>query len=341
MLAALLINPRSFDAGLSKQADAAKGAEKPFLNEFRRWWQAFDSIGIYIDADRHFELGAAIQVRSESLPKAAQRLFADFGKPSALWDIIPQAPLFALAARIDISSFADAFAPFLDLSVRAEIERSLETGLRPFFAEHARPSTILNGLGPDWGFWMAMPSGKETSWIPQAILALKVKETSEGASAEATIRNAVQFLSALAQLSGKGSVRVETVEDNKTSIKALVNESFPANFRPSFASKDGFLLLADSPSTVKQFAMPGEKRSFEETPILRLSAIAWKNYLGAHKTEVASFLAKRTERPVTTIVQQIDELCSNLNAIDRVEVVISGKRESATLTMRLKMVQPK
>lgn len=337
-LAALLVNPRVFDEALAAQEKAAAGAEKAFLTEFRRHWQAFDGLAVYSDFAEHFELGLAFHVRTEALPKASRQLFAGMARPSALWKVIPDDPLFALSARTELATLAEVFAGFGDETALKEVRTAVQGNVTPFLPEGAKIDALLNGLGPDWGFWSSAPPTAEKAWVPDTILAVRVRDTAEGAAAETTVRNVVGWLLPLAQLASKGQLRVDTVKHDKLEIRTLSHQSmFPAGFRPSFATKDGFLVFAGSPETIKRFAGPGkdEPKDAGEAPILRVSSKGWRDYLSAHKAEVAEFIAKASGATAKDVLKPIDEAIENFKAFDRLEVVVKSKPNQASIAVRL------
>ncbi|MCE9533157.1 MAG: hypothetical protein K8T89_18825, partial [Planctomycetes bacterium] len=339
-LAAILVNPRAFDAELASSENLAKDEPKTFLKEFRRYWKAVDALGVYADIRKDLEIGLALQVRKEELPAAGQKLFAELGQPSAVWKVIPEDALLAIASRLNVAAFAEAYAGFCAPEKIQEIERSLEAGLRPFLPEKKKLNVIANGIGPDWGFWVTAPSSTDKKWAPNAMLALRLQNTPEGEATETTVRNALQFLVTIGQFSSKDPLRVETVKDGQIEIKSLAHTKFPSDVQPSFAVKDGFLLLTSSPAAIRGFNAPLAKAELEETPLLRVSLSSWRNYLTGQRTEIAGFLAQMTGADDKRIAEQIGEVGGNLKVFDRLEIVARSKADQATIIVRLKTVRP-
>jgi hypothetical protein len=341
-LAALLVNPRRFDAEIAVQEDAAKGPERSFLREFRKYWRACDGLGLYLDLDAHGELGLAITARADALPKAARQFFVEAGKPSELWKVIPDDALFALAARTDPSLLAEMLSEFGGETGLKEVRAAAEAGLRPFLPAKGGLDALLKGLGPDWGLWVAPPAATDKTWVPQTVLALKVRKSDDGAAAETTVSNAVQFLFVAAQFGSKTPMRVETIKQDGLEIKALSNDAlFPAGFRPSFAVKEGYILFAGSPEAIKRFAVP-EKAPVpaDEAPLLRVSAAAWRLYLTEHKDALAEFLGKMNGVPAKDVAAQIEAVAANLGPFDRLEIVVKSKPDLATIIVRIKTAKP-
>jgi hypothetical protein len=92
--------------------------------------------------------------------------------------------------------------------------------------------------------------------------------------------------------------------------------------RPAFASKGGYVILADSPETIGRFEPPtGPATSAAEVPVLRISAAGWRKYLSAHKAPLAEYLAKTKGGESNDIVAQIDALLPILEGLDKLEIV--------------------
>lgn len=341
-LISLLLNPRVFDNEFASREKAAAGSEKTFLAKFRDYWKAFDGVGAFADVGADLELGIAISARAKDLPPAGQRVLAELGKPSALWGAIPEDCLLGIGARIDCALLVEMLCGFLEPDRVKEVRKWLETTMQPFLPDNGSLDDFLKGLGPDWGFWVVPPDGNAKSWVPQAILAVHVPGTLEGAVAETAARNAIQFLFTAAQIS-KEDFKVETVKIKNTTIKCLSHPTlFPPGFRPSFAVKEGFLLLSSSPGIIGRFQTPKELVATSNgTPVLRVSAKAWRAFLTEHKAGISTFIEKASGTPAKEIAAVLDQVASNLEPFDRLEIAILGDKERATLMLRVKTASGK
>src|ERR1700737_2390601 len=102
-----------------------------------------------------------------------------------------------------------------------ELHRTITDSMQPFLPATETLDVLSKGLGPHWGIWIYAPSLAEKSWIPHGIVAVKVRDNSDGANVELTVRNAIQFLLTTAQLFGKEKITVETIKDGSVEIKSL------------------------------------------------------------------------------------------------------------------------
>lgn len=341
-LLAFLLNPRAFDDEIATREKTAMGSEKALLKEFQKYWKAFDAVGAYANLTTDLELGIAIQARKNDLPPAGQRLFAEIAKPSALWSVIPDDCLLALGARLDSALLVEMISGFIEDERKKEARKWLEDTLQPFLPDNGSLDSMLKGLGPDWGFWVVPPASADKTWVPQAILAVSVPTTLEGAVAEATARNAIQFLLTAAQLS-KDDFKVETIKIGKATIKCLSHPTlFPPGFRPSFAVKDGYVLIASCPEIIARFEKPKAiDGATAETPLLRVSAKAWREYLSKHQSGISGFFAATTGTPAQDIIAVLDQITANLEPFDRLEIGIRAEKERATLVLRVKTAKRK
>jgi hypothetical protein len=330
-LSALMVNPRVFDAQLKAREESAKGDDQAFMKEFRKYWDAFDGLGIGVDVGEGFELDLAVSVRTGSLPQPGRRFFAEFGKPSALWKVIPNDALFAMSSRIDPNLMGEFFTSFCDRARMKQIDEAISNG--PF---RDKVDSFKKGLGPDWGFWVAAPALKK-SWFPQAALAIKTQEGPDGAAAEEAAREAVIFLVTMAQIAGKDQLQAHTLKQDKTQIKYLTSaKRFPPGVQPAFASKDGYLIFASAPEVIQQFVLLKVPAGDDaESPLLRISARGWREFLGAHKSEIVEFVSKKMDLPAKDAETRIDAAAENLKPFDRLELLARSKPNQATLVIRL------
>jgi hypothetical protein len=334
-LVSFLLNPRAFDDEIAAREKAAGGSERVFLKEFQKYWKAIDGVGAYTNLGADLEIGIAIEPRKLDLPLSGQRLFAEMGKPSALWSAIPDDCLLALSARIDSTLVVETISGFIEGERKKEVRKWLQDTLQPFLPDNGSLDSLLKGLGPDWGFWVLPPASGDRTWVPQAILAVSIPNTSEGVVAEATSRNAVQFLLTAAQLS-KEDFKVESIKIDKTTIKCLSHATlFPPGFRPSFAVKDGYLLLASCPEAIGRFEKPKAAFKSDTTPLLRVSAKAWRNYLSEHKSGISGFFEKTSGAPAREVTGVLEQITANLEPFDRLDIGIRGEKDRGTVILRV------
>ena len=335
----VLVNPRSFDADVLGSAQAGKGSEQAFLKEFASYWKAVDGLAVFVNFRPSVEVGLSLNVRKAELPKSAARFFAEAGKRSPLWDRIPDDALFAAAGRFHVESMATMLGTFLTDPDRKRVLEVIADASRPFL-ETEDFGPLTRGIGPDVGFWLTAPDAASKSWCPQATLAVKVGDGPDGQQAEQAALKGLDFLARFACFQHKG-LRVHTEKQGPVEVRYLTHPTaFPPGFRPAFASKGGYVLVTDSPETLRRFEPPtAAVTDADEVPILRVSATAWRKYLKDHKAPLVEYIAGLKGADPKELGGHIDSLLPMLEGLDRLEVVQRSAPDRATLVVRLREVK--
>lgn len=330
-----LVNPRSFDGDVANSAKTGKGSEHAFLREFSNYWKTVDGLALSLNFSPSFEIGLSLNVRKNDLPPAAARFFTVASKRSPLWDCVPEDALFAAVGRIDPESLGIMLGAFLTEQDRSKVMDAIADATRPFL-ESDDLAPLLKGIGPDIGFWVSSPDPDDKTWVPQAILAVKIAETPEGKQAEQSAIKGLDFLARLACLSDKG-LRVRSETQGSINVQFVTHTSaFPPGFRPAFASKAGYILVAGSPRTIAKFEVPkGGAHDADEVPIVRISAATWRKYLNEHRRPLVEFLSKAKGLDAASLDHQLDAILPILDTLDRVELVQRSGPDRATFILRL------
>jgi hypothetical protein len=339
--AAVLVNPRSFDADVATGAQAAKGSEQAFLKQFSNFWKAVDGLALFVNLQPAIEVGLSLNVRKAELPAAAAKFFTEAGKRSPLWDRIPDDALFAVAGRIHVESLAAMLRDFLAEPDRAKVLEGIADATRPFL-ETEDFAALARGIGPDVGLWVTAPDPASKTWCPRIVAAMKMGDGPKGKDAERAALQGLDFLARLASLQHKG-LRVHTDRQGPVEVRYLTHPSaFPPGFRPAFAAKGGYVVAADSPETLAKFDAPtGPATDADEVPILRLSATAWRAYLKQHQDSLLNYLAGLKAGDPKEYARHIETLLPLLDGLDRLEVVQRSAPDRATLIVRLREVRSK
>jgi hypothetical protein len=331
-----MVNPRAFDASLAEEGEKAVGAQQAFLKGFQKYWKAIDGLGFSMNLQKDIELSFAARVQMDKLPKPAQQFFRELGKPSEVWKAIPVDALLALGSRMDIVAFSEMFGDFSDESTRKLLHIGIGSASKQFLSSD-NLDQLASGLGPDWGFWMAQPDDKEKTWVPQVGFALKIRDSEAGKNSEQKILEGMNQLSTFFKIGVRG-IAIETTKQGQVEIRSIQREQFPKGFKPSYASKQGFLIFASSPSVIEQFdvgkSTPSAKEG--EAPVLRISAKSWQEYLQKHSKAVVGQLAQMRPAKDDSLQPKIDTVVEYLKGVDVFEITVRGKPDQGILTFRLK-----
>lgn len=333
---ACLINPRAFDGDLAESAKGQKGTEQTFLKEFAKYWKAVDGLAISLNLQPSLEIGISLNVRKKDMPKAAQTFFSEAAKRSPLWDKIPDDALFAAVGRLHPESMFEMMSAFMTREDHKKVLDSIADAARPFL-ESDDFAPLLRGIGPDFGVWITAPDATDKTWVPQGILAAKIARGPEGVQAEQAALKGLDFFARLACLSNKG-LRIHTEMQGPITVRSLSHATaFPPGFKPAFASKGGYILVAGSPQTLARYEPPvGEATDATEVPLIRVSVAAWRTYLKAHRAEIGKFLAATKGIEPATFESQLDSILPILEGLDRMELVQRSGPDRATLILRFK-----
>jgi hypothetical protein len=331
-----VINPRAFDADLAESAKTGKDTERAFLREFAGYWKAVDGAALFVNFAPSLEVGLAVHVRKADLPPPARRFFAEAGKRSPLWDRVPDDALFALVGRFHAESMTAMLGSFLTEPDRQKVIDGVARVSKTFFRpEDLAP--ITRGLGPDVGFWVTKPDPATKTWCPQALLAVKLADGPDGRKAEQAALKGLDFLARLASLSEKDLAVFEEQQGSVLVTGLASGALFPPGFRPCFASKGGYLLVAGSPETIARFDPPTNPATdAAEVSVLRISVAAWRDSLKAHRRGLIEYLAKVHRTDPAALNPQIDALLPLLEGLDQVEIVQRAGPDRVSLVLRLK-----
>jgi len=132
------------------------------------------------------------------------------------------------------------------------------------------------------------------------------------------------------------------VSDGDTLIRFLANDkAFPPGFRPSFALKGGYLLLATSPDAIKAFRPPTDSpKPGGDVPFARFSGTSARAYLLAHREPLAKFLSDAGAGPEKEVLTHLDQFAAVLELLDRAEVLSRGDGTTTRLLVRVRLAKP-
>ena len=220
------------------------------------------------------EIGLSLNVRKARLPKSAAQFFAEAGKKSPLWARIPEDALFAcrrpVPRRID------------DRDARRVLDGAESGGGIGEARRRCRGRSWKRTTSARWPAGSARTSGSgsrspdaaDKTWCRRAMLAVKTADNQDGRQAEAGGAEGSRLPGPAGVPVRQGASRSDGTAGRRDVRYLTPRPAFPPGFRPAFASKGGYLLVAGSPQTIARFNPPtGAATAAEEVPILpRLGA---------------------------------------------------------------------
>jgi hypothetical protein len=341
-LLTLWLNPRAFDPELEARAGQANPAEGAFLKTFLSNWKALDDVALFARPEEQLEYGLAVRARPQSLTPGLRKVLAEAAKPSELWKAFPDDALLAVAGRIDAPALIETIVEFLPEESRKSFRDALAKGNVPFGRV---VKDVLPNLGPDAGLCITAPKADDKTWLPRAVWALRVRPGDGDVPAEQTLLDTLNFFANLAVLDYNNKhpdrLTLKSATQDKVEIKYFVNEKrFPPGFQPAYAVKDGYLLLADAPETIRSFKMAGNAAPADEVPLLRASLVTLRGYLKERQEALVGYLAEKNQIPREEAARRLVSLEMGLQFFDRLELTQRSTGELFTLTLRIKTSQP-
>jgi hypothetical protein len=345
-LAVLWINPRAFDANLNDKIKNATGQEAAFLETFRTYWKALEGIALALEVRPHLAVQLALAAKTEKLPEAARRFCREAAKPSEVWDRFPKNALLTMGGRVDASALAEALGEFMTPPARKAFADMVGRAGRAMGLEDVGKE-ILPYLGPDWGVCITAPQDKTA--MPQVIAALRIRPGPNKVPVEQSLLKALEMASMLA-VWNDSELRLKTEVQGTVKVRYLSHPKASAlGYQPAFAFKEGYLVLASSPSAVQQFAaaktgselqsLP-EGGSSDEVPLFRLSLRELSKLLKNRREAVVDALTQINSLPRKTAGELLDAFLDGLDLFEGVEVDQRSSPGQVAWTLRLRTAKP-
>lgn len=337
--AALLINPRAFDAQLNHSAKSATGIEASRLKSFLRYWKALESAGLFLRVDSNIEMSLALRSQLKELPAPALKFFGEGAQTAKLWDVFPEDAILASAGRFDIEAFIDLLGDFMAEDVRKSLNESFEKNSWPALGKFYKE--VLPRLGPDVGFCVTAPPANDKQWFPNVVAAVQVRADDSDKQIEKTLSNSMQLFGLLAVFDhnskNKEKISLDSVEQDKVTVRFLTGDkAFPPGLQPAFALKSGHLLLASSPESIRLFnPVAKNNKAADEVPLVRMSFKSLRTYIGDRRAVLVDHIAEKEKIDKAEVSRRLDNLRNALQLFDRADLVQRTVPGQVTWTIRL------
>ncbi|MFL5341322.1 MAG: hypothetical protein ACJ8F7_14345 [Gemmataceae bacterium] len=335
--AAVLLNPRAFDAELEQKLKAAAESESAFLRAFQTCWKAVGAVALTVRLDKHLTIDLTAAVKEDALPAGVRRLVSAADKPNQLAGRFPTNSILSVVGRIDPAVLLDALGEFMSPEARQGMRQSLEQSLAPVFGKKPLPQSAEQ-VGPDWGLCVAPPAAN--SAVPQVTVALRVRK---GAEAEQSLLEALDGVTTLIRFGYNANhpepIRVKTARQGEIEVKYLACDGFPPGFQPAYAVKNGFLVVASSPTAVAAFG--SGSLTAKSAPIISLAFRQLDSYLSAHQADLVSWIAAGDKVSKDDAVRQIEYIRVGIELLDRLELSSDTPQPGRPrLSLRLSFTKP-
>jgi hypothetical protein len=339
-LAALWFNPRPFEPHLRQQIDAVQGPASQAARACLSYWQALEGAVLALSIHNQVEIKLAVRAATDKLPQAARRFFHEASKASDVWNHFPAHALVAFGGRVDFVALGQFVADFMPREARKafrnQMGRSLDAGLGLNFASDVAPY-----LGPDWGFCMMAPLNKSTL-VPLMTWALRVRPGPKEPFVDQQLLQGLNALAFAAVLGGNQAnqaikLRLRTQMQDKIEVRYVDSKIFPAGFKPAFALKEGFLLLATAPEAIRVFTQRTAKADAQgDVPVLRVSLQEWVKFLRARRESIIDHVMAKDRISREEARQQLDKLLWGLELFQGLELTQRTGAGQVTWTLTLR-----
>lgn len=343
-LASLWLNPRAFDTAVAAKTEQGSDGQKAVLQKFLSYWKALDGVALGVGVHDDAKITLALRAQTERLSPAARRFLAEASKPSELWRRFPDNALFAFAGRFDASAFEEMLGEFLTPQTRRTLHDTLDRFVgAPLDKDVIKD--VLPYLGPDVGVCVTAPVEGAKSWVPHAVVAVRVRPGDKPPHVDQALFSALTALAQAAVIdhNGKHAERMSLKIDvqDKVEVRYLRGAArLPAGLQPAFALKDGYLLLASSPEAVRRFAATADVPADGAVPLLRMSLKDVRRYVQTHRKGLAAALAEQNNAKPEEIERQLDGLMLGLQLFDRLEISQRAGAGQTALTLRVQTALP-
>jgi hypothetical protein len=343
-VAAVWLNARAFDSEIAKQTAAAPDIDAGVRSAILSHWKAVEGLALSAEVgDKDVTLGLAVLAQSDKLPESS-RLFFKPGQVSELWSWFPENAMLTVAGRIDTVGITQMLSGFLDENGRKAVREAMDRYAKGSIGRDVERE-VFPALGPDWGFCVVAPPKEEKGWQPYVLAALRIQPGTQDPPLDRALAN---FLNGLAMLgvvvynsSNPDAVSLHTEMQDKVEVKYFVEEKkFPVGFRPAFAMKDGYLVVASSPMAIRLFHSANQKdkpRTTDgEVQWLRIAPGAIRQYLADRGSAIAAQHAAQEQVPLEEANKRLEALRELLLLVEHVDVTQRSTADQFQLKLRIR-----
>lgn len=343
-LAAVWFNARAFDAEVETQTAAAPDLDPSVRAAIQMHWKAVEGMALTASlGEKDLSCSLAVLVQSDKLPPAS-RLFFRPGQISELWSAFPEDAMLTVAGRVDTVGLTQMLGGFLDDHGKKTVRDALDRYAKGSIGRDVERE-VFPALGPDWGFAAIAPPKEEKGWHPYFVAALRIQPGTQEPPLDQALANFLNGLAMLAVVfhnsSNPDALSLHTEMQDKVEVKYFVEEkNFPVGFRPAFAMKNGYLVVASSPAAVRMFSGAGPHKkpasSDAEIPWVRISPLAMRQYLADRANAIAAQLAAQNQIPLDEASNRVNALREILGLLERIELTQRSTSDQFHLTLRIR-----
>jgi hypothetical protein len=344
------VNPRGFDAALDHQVARAEEeqTDRPnqlgFLQTFLRVWKAIDGIAIALVVEDDITVSLTLKVKEEELPPGLRNFIAGLGKPSVLWQTVPEDAILATGGRLDLPALLETVEAFLPESTRKDFRKGLQRAVgHPFGLDAAEE--VLPAVGPDWIFFLAPPPAESKQWAPQGVFAVRLTEGKGDTAVDRTVfdilNRLVQFGIVAHNLNNPDeTIMYRRMKADAQDIRYLESDTFfPTGVQPAITLHEGFLVVGTSPDVVRNYTASLKKLVPAKDDSARLAWISFRalqSYIQSQMDPLAEEIARTHNLTVPEARRRLLAVFAGLHLLDECELRFHTPPGKATLRLSIK-----
>lgn len=195
-------------------------------------------------------------------------------------------------------------------------------------------------LGPDVGFCVARPEDRTS--FPHVFFAVRIRDKAGDEDYGPGLVKTMQVLANAGvkdyNRKHKDQIALKSEVQGGVEVHFLVNDAkFPKGFRPAFALKDGYLVLASSPEALARFTKQSETPAPDRVcPLMKLSFKQLSALVKERKDTIVALLAEKRKLQPAAAAKRFETLVWGLDLFESAELVqrTDGDRVAWVLRVR-------
>jgi hypothetical protein len=339
------VNPRAFDAMMAFQQKKETGPAAFALAAIQAHWQALDGIALSYHLQSGSELRLSFVARPEALPASTRTFLTELASPSILSAIFPKDALMTLTGRVSLPAVLNFGAEFLPTEGRQQLSEVVQKSIGAVLGDSVLAALPKN-LGPDWGVCVTAPTDESKARWPIALAAVKLNDPPDGTPVVSRVVDGINALATLAVVGFNSkntfAVSLHNERIDGVEVRSIVPpKDLADDVRPSFAWKDGYLLMASHPEGIRQFtgraaSVSGNKI---EARLLQVNLPAWAKYLRQNRALATTLLSKQEGMTSEKANQQFDAALEVLDLFQSIGLTIDTAPGRAVVSFQINPVE--
>lgn len=339
------VNPRAFDKAINEKVRTAIGPAAAIVAALALHWRALDGFAAFIDVNADVRGGVAIAARVDALPAPTRAFLREAAQPSTLAEVFPADALVTLTGRLPLPAALQLVPVFLPDEAQSQLRDVTRKTLGAMVSPEVLDA-IPTRLGPDWGLCVSVPvEGR----LPAIAAAVRLTDPPGEPPAAGRIFDAVHSLFTIAAIGYNSHAQAPLTarSERQGEIEVRYFDTASAaqtGFRPAYAWKGGYLVIATAPEVIRRFAPPTEPKgapaSGAPASLLKVALRGWAAYLREQRDAAAGYLAAELKIDSVEARRRLATIGELLELLDTAEMSLHTAAGRATITLHVQPAAP-